>query len=172
MADCDHLFTEDQWDISDGNPVVRKVVADTDDGVDGGNCENGGNVEVNVHSCFDEMMLANLLFPQCTMLLSDPNVWMADTAASVHSTSHYTGLITTKGAIMGDSLSLLEMVLMVLHQLWVIFLVSCVINMVWKLYWVSFMMCCICWKGSSTCSVCHFCKLRVGCCTEIKIVSG
>ena len=49
----------------------------------------------------EELNLANLSFPRRTMLLSDPNVWLADTAATVHTTPHRIGLIATKGATAG-----------------------------------------------------------------------
>lgn len=51
------------------------------------------------------MMLVNVSFPCCTILLSDPNIWLADTAATVHTTPHCTGLIATEGATVGVSIT-------------------------------------------------------------------
>ena len=39
------------------------------------------------------------------MLLSDPNVWLVDTAATVHTTPYQAGLIVTKRATAGDSIT-------------------------------------------------------------------
>ena len=76
---CDENFCEkgDQPIFSHENPVV---------------CDDDVCGEIN---------LVNLSFPGCTMLLSDPNVWLADTAATVHTTPHLIGLIATKGATAG-----------------------------------------------------------------------
>ena len=52
-----------------------------------------------------EMNLANLSFPCRILLFSDPNVWLADTAATVHTTPYCIGLIATKGATAGDSIT-------------------------------------------------------------------
>ena len=52
-----------------------------------------------------EVLLANLSFPRHMMLLSDPNVWLADTAATVHTTPHRNGLIVTKSATASDSIT-------------------------------------------------------------------
>jgi hypothetical protein len=40
-----------------------------------------------------EYLLCTLTFPNGSKLLLDPNVWIADTAASVHMTAHQEGLI-------------------------------------------------------------------------------
>ena len=43
----------------------------------------------------NELMMVNLSFPKRTVLLSDPNVWLADTAATVHTMPYKAGLIVT-----------------------------------------------------------------------------
>ena len=75
-------------------------------------CEKGDQpifLHENPEVCDDdvcgEMNLANLSFPRRTMLLSDPNVWLADMAVTVHTTPHRIGLIATKGATAGDSIT-------------------------------------------------------------------
>ena len=52
-----------------------------------------------------DLMMVNFSYPWCTILLSDPNVWLADTVATVHTTPYQTGLIVTKGATAGDSIT-------------------------------------------------------------------
>ena len=52
-----------------------------------------------------ELMMVNLSVPHRTMLLSDPNVWLADTVVTVHTTPYWTGLIVTKEATAGDSIT-------------------------------------------------------------------
>ena len=75
-------------------------------------CEKGDqliflheNPEVCDDDVCDEMNLVNLSFPCRTMLLSDPIVWLADMAVTVHTTPHPIGLIATKGATAGDSIT-------------------------------------------------------------------
>ena len=75
-------------------------------------CEKGDqliflheNPEMCDNDVCGEMNLVNLSFPHHTMLLNDPNVWLADTAATVHTTPHRIGLIATKGATAGDSIT-------------------------------------------------------------------
>ena len=63
------------------------------------------NPEVCDDNVCGEINLVNLSFPGCTMLLSDPNVWLADTVATVHTTPHLIGLIATKGDTAGVSIT-------------------------------------------------------------------
>ena len=44
------------------------------------------------------LMMVNLSFPRYTMLLSDPNIWLADTVATIHMMPYQAGLIVTKRA--------------------------------------------------------------------------
>ena len=60
------------------------------------------NPEVCDDDVRGEMNLANLSFPRRTMLLSDPNIWLADTTAIVHTTPHHIGLIATKRGHSGE----------------------------------------------------------------------
>lgn len=46
-----------------------------------------------VVDCSEEVALVNLSFSRRMMLRSDPNVWLANTAATVHATPHQIGLI-------------------------------------------------------------------------------
>jgi hypothetical protein len=44
-----------------------------------------------------EYLLCDLTFPTDNKILLDPNIWITDTAASVHMTAHRTGLINVVG---------------------------------------------------------------------------
>ena len=102
MANCDRVLLKDQWDISEGNPAVKKVVAECENGVCDGKNENS---EKMIESVQSKLMMANLSFPCRTVLSSNPNVWLADTAATVHTTLYRNVLIATKGATVGDSIT-------------------------------------------------------------------
>ena len=101
IGNCERKMWQDQEIVSEGNPVVRKVVTwyNIED------CEKEGeNDEETEDLVKNELMMVNLSFPKCTVLLSDPNVWLADIAATVHMTPYQAGLIVTKGTTVGDSI--------------------------------------------------------------------
>ena len=71
IRNCDRKKWQDQENVSEGNPVVRKTVTwcNTED------CEKEGeNDEETGDLVKNELMMVNLLFPKRTVLLSDPNV--------------------------------------------------------------------------------------------------
>ena len=45
-----------------------------------------------------EVVMSSMTFPAKLGLLDDPNVWIADTGATVHSTSHASGMVDIKKA--------------------------------------------------------------------------
>ena len=123
LVDCDVVLCDNDeegpWDMcfDNGDEVVdclcatEKVMNETMMCVENF-CEKGDqlifsheNHEVCDDDVCEEMNLVNLSFPHHTMLLSDPNVWLADMAATVHTTPHRIGLIATKGATAGDSIT-------------------------------------------------------------------
>ena len=104
LVDCDVVLRDNDeegpWDMcfDNGDEVVdclcatEKVMNETMTCVK--NFRKKGDQLIFSHEnpdVCDEMNLANLSFPRGTMLLSDPNVWLADTVATVHTTPHRTG---------------------------------------------------------------------------------
>ena len=77
---------------------------------------NGGNdVEVLLMSMdmpkqeeteHKELTMASMMFPAKLGLLDDPNVWIADTGATVHSTPHKKGMVNMKNATGQDSVTM------------------------------------------------------------------
>lgn len=78
------------------------MVVETNERFGSKNCENHEDVNEKVQN---EKMLVNSSFPCHAMLLSDPNVWLPDTAATVHTTLYLTELIATEGVTMGGPIT-------------------------------------------------------------------
>ena len=51
------------------------------------------------------MVKTGLTFPTDQSFLSDPNVWIADTAATVHTTPHSQGAVNKRDATREDSIT-------------------------------------------------------------------
>ena len=69
-GNCDWEMLQDQEDVSECNPVVRKAITGCNNEV----CENKGeNNKEMKDSAQGELVMVNLFFPRRTMLLSDPN---------------------------------------------------------------------------------------------------
>jgi hypothetical protein len=54
--------------------------------------KGSGNEQANATVDHVEYLLASLEFPDTPKLMLDPNIWVADTVATVHSTSHEIGM--------------------------------------------------------------------------------
>ena len=53
-----------------------------------------------------EFLLCNMTFPDHVDILNDPNVWIADTAATVHSTPSDVGFVKAKNATKSDAVTM------------------------------------------------------------------
>ena len=165
IENCDWEMLQDQEDVSECNLVVRKTVTGCKNEVCEENSEN--NEEMN-DSVQGELMMVNLSFPCRTVLLSDPNVWLADTAATVHTTSYGSGLIVTKGATAGESITVGNGTLVAVSAVDDISGVICdqygVEAGPGKLREVSHL--------PEICSVCRNCRMKGGYCMVIKTKFG
>ena len=92
----------DCWE-KDGNKAKRptgyKTAKDKEKGGEkAASAVDGGNKT--------EFLLCGLTFPEETGLLTDPNVWIADTAATVHMTPHKIGISNIRKATGADSITM------------------------------------------------------------------
>ena len=53
-----------------------------------------------------EFLLCTLTFPEETGLLDDPNVWIADTAATLHMTPYLSGITNVRKATVTNSITM------------------------------------------------------------------
>ena len=67
---------------------MRKVLPEYENGVCNEKNENGETMNEWVQS---KLMMVNVSFPRHTILLSDRNMCLADTAVTVHTTPYHTG---------------------------------------------------------------------------------